>query len=141
MGDIGFRLMSVLAAYAVGWIVYMCAMVLTCYDGVLSLIFQPIMGAVITAVTVSAAVLVGLVFRLPCIGRLWNWRWAGVLAVGSLAMMLLGSRLGLSSTFTDPDTQDTFVGLNPTASILSYGLLIFCLANWPAPRALATRQP
>lgn len=43
------RIISVIIAWVLGWLVYMIAMVLTVYDGILSLMFQPIMGAIVTS--------------------------------------------------------------------------------------------
>ena len=38
------RLIAMVTAFGLGWIIYMIGMLLTVYDGVLSLIFQPVMG-------------------------------------------------------------------------------------------------
>lgn len=80
------RSIAALVAFAVGWVVYMVAMVLTVYDGCLSLVFQPFMAAICSGLFVGAALLVGLVFKLPVLGRWWrsSFLWAGAIAAGSL---------------------------------------------------------
>jgi hypothetical protein len=66
------RALAVLAAFAVGWVVYMVGMVLTVYDGLLSLIFQPIMAALWSGFVVLLSLLVGLVLRVGPVSRFWN---------------------------------------------------------------------
>jgi hypothetical protein len=132
--------MTTVAAFGVGWIVYMIQAAGCCFDGAPSMILQPIMGAAITAISVGVAVLGGCVLRLPWIRRLWSWHWATALAVGGVAVMLLGNGIGLSVSFTDPDTHETLNGLSPAAARISFGLLVFAVANWPAPRAAAAGQ-
>jgi hypothetical protein len=59
-------------AFVVGLSLYMIAMVLSVYDGVWSLIFQPIMGSVLTIIALIGLVVVGS----PLLGRRsWAW-WA-----------------------------------------------------------------
>jgi hypothetical protein len=75
--------MTIVAAWILGWIVYMIAMMMTVYNGLLSLIFQPIMGALTSTIFVGEALLVGLIFRIPVIGKAWTssrW-WDALLAV------------------------------------------------------------
>jgi hypothetical protein len=66
------RCAAILAAFIAGWGVYMIAMVITVYDGILSAIFQPFMAAFCSAVFVGLAVLAGLVLKGRPIARLWN---------------------------------------------------------------------
>ena len=42
------RLIAMVAAFGLGWIIYMIGMLVTAYDGVLSLIFQPVMGLIVS---------------------------------------------------------------------------------------------
>jgi hypothetical protein len=64
------RVLFVFTALCVGWIVHMIAMVLTVYDGLLSLLFQPLMAALWSTVFTAAALICGfLVFRIPLLGR------------------------------------------------------------------------
>ena len=120
-------------AWGAGWAVYMVAMLLWAYDGIASMILQPLAAAVVSACSVGAVLLVGLVLRVPLIGRFWNSRrdWATTLVMLCLAVMCLGSRIGLTATYADPETGRTFVALHPAAALATYFVLLFTLANWP----------
>jgi hypothetical protein len=122
----------IVAAWIIGWIVYMIAMMMTVYEGLLSFIFQPIIGAVASSIFVGAALLVGLVFRIPVIAKAWTssrW-WAALLAVGSILVLCLGSAVGLTAVYTT-ETGSSFTGLHPIAGLAASFLLIFSIANWP----------
>jgi hypothetical protein len=131
------RFIPIVAAWSLGWLVYMIAMVFTVYDGIMSVIFQPIMAALCSAVAVSVGLLVGLVFRIPPVGRLWrlSWFWAAALAGGSILVMCYGAQWGITEMFTDPETGHQSVGLRSSVAIVSYFVLIFSVANWPARRS------
>ncbi|MFZ9854921.1 MAG: hypothetical protein ACO3I0_07370 [Limisphaerales bacterium] len=136
------RLGVILAAWAIGWLVYMVAMAMTVYDGILSLIFQPIIAVFVSAACVGVALLVGLLFRIPTLGRLWcsNRLIAVGLALLSISVMLFGSSIGLTETFTDTETGRQFVGLHSAVGLSCYFLLIFAVANFPfqKPNALVS---
>jgi hypothetical protein len=95
------RFITIVAAWILGWIVYMIAMIVTVYDGLLSLIFQPIMAGLTSTAFVGAALLVGLVFRIPVVRKAWNSsRWCATLsAAGSTLVLCLGSALGFTAVF------------------------------------------
>jgi hypothetical protein len=121
------------AGWAVGWAVYMVAMAVAAYDGLLSLVFQPICGAVVSALAVGLAALLGLIFLLRCVGQLWRGypAVAWVAAGTCLSVMAFGSRLGLTYVYTDPESGRQFLGLHPIAALVSYLLLVFVVTNWP----------
>jgi hypothetical protein len=123
----------IFAAWVVGWVVYMVAMVLTVYDGPLSLIFQPIMAALVSGFCVGVSFVLGLVFKIPALGKLWNAsRWtATVLAFASVCLMLFGTALGLTQTFTDPESGAKIVGLHSGLAMASYWVLLFSIVNFP----------
>ena len=127
------RVITIIAAWALGWLVYMVAMVVTVYDGIMSMIFQPIIGAVITTMTVIGSLVVGLLFRVPPIGRAWRAAWfmAPLLVIGSILLMCFGTRWGLTEAFTNPETGQQGVGLSPRVGITSYLVMVFAVANWP----------
>ncbi len=113
--------------------VYMVAMIVTVYDGLLSMLFQPIIGGVVASLAVLGSLAVGLVFRIPAIGRAWRAVWfvAPALAVASVVLMCFGSRWGLTTTFTEPETGVKTTGLLPEVGITSYLVMVFVIANWP----------
>jgi len=127
------RALTIGAAFAIAWIVYMVAMVLTVYDGLLSLIFQPIMAVFCSAFVVGVAVAFGQLLRLPLLSRWWNatGAWALVLILGSLFLLCFGYHIGLVETYTDPETGCSFQALHSGVALGSYFALIFAIANWP----------
>ena len=127
------RFIAIIAGWVLGWIVYMVAMVVTVYDGIISMILQPIMGAVITTLVVVGSLIVGLIFRVPPIGRAWRAAWflAPALVVGSIILMCFGARWGLTQTFTNPETGHQTVGLRTGIGITSFLVMVFAVTNWP----------
>jgi hypothetical protein len=135
------RALAVVAAFAVGWVVYMVAMMLTVYDGLLSLIFQPIMGALWSGFVVVLSLLVGLVLRVDPISRAWNGsrRWAVLIIAVSLSVLIFGYFLGLTYVGINPETEAEVEMLHPTAAMICYFSLLFAIANWPVRRASGPR--
>lgn len=129
------RLLAIATAFGVGWLVYMIG-VLTEYDGVLSLLFQPIMAVFFSGLTVLLALLVGLVLRLPPLARLWNASafWAFAVAGASQFFLICGYSLGLTDVGTHPETKQQFVMLHPAVAVGGYFFLVFSIANWPIRR-------
>jgi hypothetical protein len=127
------RALAILIALAVGWIVYMIAMMMTVYDGLLSMIFQPIIAVICSSLTVGISLLIGLVFKIPVFGRWWRATPipAALLVIVSLVILCFGSTLGLRHTFKHPEPQQPIEGLRPDAAMGSYFALLFGIANWP----------
>lgn len=102
-------------------------------DGALSLIFQPIMAAIRSGITVGLSLLVGLLIRIPMFGRWWNhsWKPAFLLAFGCLVLLVLGSSFGLAFAAMHPETRNEIVMLHPSAALIGYSGLVFAIANWP----------
>lgn len=131
------RAVLVLVAFGVGWVVYMVGMILTVYDGLLSLMLQPILAALCSGLTVVLSLLVGLLLRLGPISRLWNGspRWATTIAAASLFVLTFGYSLGLTYVGTNPETQRQVVVLHPAAALAGYFSLLFSIANWPVQKS------
>jgi len=123
-------------AFAVGWLVYMIGMLTTTYDGLLSLIFQPIMAVFWSGLFVVLALLVGLVLRLPPLARIWNASpfWAFAVAGASQFSLIFGYSLGLTDVGTHPETKQQFAMLHPAVAVGGYFFLVFSIANWPIRR-------
>ena len=137
------RALSIVAAFAVGWIIYMIGMVLAVNDGLLSLIFQPIMAALWSGLVVLLSLLVGLVLRVGPISRFWNGsrRWAALIASASLFILMFGYFLGLTHVGIHPEPDQEVVMLHPTAAMVSYFLLVFSITNWPVRRSELRGKP
>lgn len=134
------RSIAIISAWGLGWLVYMVAMIITVYDGITSMIVQPIIGAIITTLAVGGSLIVGLLFRVPLIGRAWRAAWflSPALAIGSIILMCFGASWGLTQSFTDPETGQQTVGLRSNVAISSFVVMVFAVANWPARK---TMQP
>lgn len=137
------RASAVFVAFCIGWLVYMVAMVLTVYDGLLSLIFQPILAALWSGFVVGLSLLVGLLLRLRPVSRVWNGsrRWAALIAITSVFILVFGYFVGITYIGVDPDTQQEIKILHPAAALGGYFFLLFSIANWPIRKAEVHGQP
>ena len=133
----------IVAAFCLGWLVYMIAMVLTVYDGLPSLILQPFMAALVSGIFVSLAVLFGLLLRIPPLWRWWRQTplWAGLVAAASLFVLSFGYFIGLTYVGTNPETGTEVVTLHPAAVIGGYFGSIFAVTNWPTRGKRRARPP
>jgi len=130
------RLIAMVTAFGLGWIIYMIGMLLTVYDGVLSLIFQPVTGLIVSGVCVAAALVAGLVLRIPLLRRWWSATslWAGLVAGASLFLLAFGYSPGLTYVGTNPKTGVSIVMLHPGVALGGYFSFLFAVANWPRVR-------
>ena len=127
------RLLTIGLAFAAGWMVYMVAMLRSTYDGLPSLLLQPVMAALASGLFVGAALVSGLALKLPVLRAGWNSSaiWAVLIGLAALATLLFGSSLGWTSLATHPDTGEPIRGLHPAAALAGYFSLIFAIVNWP----------
>jgi hypothetical protein len=137
------RMIAVAAALTLGWIIYMIGMVLTVYDGILSLIFQPFVAALVSGVCVAVALVLGLVLRIPVLSRWWTATslWAALIAATSLFVLAFGYFIGLTYVGTNPETGSEIVTLHPAAAMGGYFSLLFAVANWPTRRTRHLNPP
>ena len=132
------RGIAAFAAFCVGWVVYMVAMMVTTYDGVFSLIMQPFVAVLVSLTFVAAAFLAGLLMKALGLAKSWSRRpgWAALLAGLSLGIMLFGTAIGVTAVGIDPETGRSLKMLHPAAAVGSYFTLIFAVTNWPIQRQL-----
>lgn len=120
--------------FVVGWLIYMVAMALTVYDGVLSLIFQPIIATLFSGFFVAASFCLGLALRLPKVRDVWSsvgW-WAMLISATAIVAMLFHPQLGLQTEVVDPETKATIKTMSPSAAALCYFFAIFPIVNLPS---------
>jgi hypothetical protein len=112
--------------------------VVTVYDGVPSLIFQPIIAAFFSGFFVIAALVSGLVLRVPKIKEAWSSAGAWVLLVTGTALlvMIFSGPLGLQTEFVDPETMDRIKSMSPAAFFVCYFLAVFPVVNFPGSEKL-----
>jgi hypothetical protein len=134
------RVVAAGVAWAVGASLYVAAAYAWSGEP-LSLLFQPFLGAGVAAVLVAVALaLGGLAGRVRPLRRVWRDHpaIAATLAVGCLALLFLGSSVGITFEYVDPETNARFTALHPAAGLGAYAGLILALANWPPVRRAPT---
>jgi hypothetical protein len=120
-------------AFLTGLAIYMVAMLMTVYDGILSLLFQPIMGSILTVI----AMLVLCVIGSPLlVGRLWKkWRelwWISVAIAGAgFVCLVLSWMPGIRVKVWDPEMSAWIDSFEPTLSIGGWLAMIFGVAFCP----------
>jgi hypothetical protein len=121
------------ASWVVGAVVYLVAALAWNYDGAASLVVTSMCAAVVSAVAVGVALLVGLVLRPTPVGHLWrsSEAWAVAAVVASLLLLCGGSAVGLTTEYIHPDTGERFEALHPAAALGGYFLLVTSVALWP----------
>lgn len=123
-----------LMAFFAGWAVYMLAIVMTVYDGLMSIVFQPIVGAIFSLVGVVAMGLLGLPLYWGPL-RSWWWTRGAWLSVFILAASIVA--LGLSwhpslrIMVRHPELATDIASFHPTLAIGGWLGLLFCLAHTP----------
>jgi len=130
-----FRALAILAALCLGWLLYMVAWIMMPYAGFEALILQPFVAAIISVLFVGTACVLGLLLWIPFLRRIWTWCFlpAFCLLIGSLLLLALGSLMGITTTYTDPETGLQFEGLHWLAGLAGYSSALFAVANWPCP--------
>jgi len=129
---------KIIAAWIVGWLVYMAAMAVTVYDGLLSLICQPFVGVLFATIAVLVSGVASLVFLIPRIWDGWCQAWflAPGLIVASILLFCFGPQWGLGQEFPHPETGDPVIVLNPDVAIGGYLAIVFAVLNWPETKSL-----
>ena len=133
----------VLAAWFVGGIIYMFfAMEVVADAGFIAIPFQLIMGAVFSIIFVGAAALVGFLLRIPPLARFWYSSSSPSVVVLACAVFIIffGRSLGLTTTFTDPETSRTYQTLHPAAAFGSILAAIFATLHF-SPRKVLHDTP
>jgi hypothetical protein len=127
------RATPIVCAWLLGCLIYLGSGVV---DGAPSLVVQPMIAAIVSAVTVGLVCLVGYFIRITPLGKTWdsNRLWAGLLIVASLGILMLGSAFGLTVERTVSETHEQFKELHPAAAIAGYLVLLYSVANWPTRR-------
>lgn len=138
---------QIIAALIVGVCYYMLAMVMTVYDGLPSLIFQPILGTIITLVAIAVLLVMGLPIRL--LSRLHQWwqeHWWFVFVLGTVAfgMMCTSWFPQLRIQMTDPDLGTPVDSFHPVLGLGGWMLTLFSVLHfypplsWSRPRQRET---
>ena len=130
-------------AFAVAWLYYMLAMMMTTYDGVLSMIFQPIMGVIFAAIAVAICFIIGLPIRLArSVRELWRRVWWLPLFLGAVGFVLMIMSWVLRVTVRDPATDMDVQTFQPAMALGGWLLSVFAALHFwfPLPKFLRRGQ-
>ena len=130
-------------AFTAGWFYYMVAMVLTVYDGGMSLIFQPVVGALFSAAAVLLCLIVGLPIRFASrVHAYWRRAWwlPFVLGVIGFALMAVSWLPRFRQTVYDPVVEREVQTFQPSLVLSGYLLSVFAALHCWLPVARYLRR-
>ena len=133
-------------AFAVAWLYYMLAMLMTTYDGILSMIFQPVMGAIFAAIAVALCFVLGLPIRFIRSAReFWRRLWWLPLFLGAVGFVLMVTSWlpPFRQTVHDYATDMQIQTFQPAMALMGWLLSVFAALHFwfPLPRFLRRVQP
>ena len=121
-------------AFVLGLAIYMIAMVMTVYDGVASMIFQPIVGSILTALALLALCAGGGPLLITAVWR--RWRRVGWLAlfitVAGIVALFASWHPSLRVQVTDPETRMLRDSFHPALAVAGWLAAMFGVAFCPA---------
>jgi len=127
---------QIITALIVGVCYYMLAVAMTVYDGLLSLIFQPIMGAIFTVIACAALLVLGLPIRLSKrIHVWWKAHWWIPFLLGTVAFVMMGMSWmpQFRVQVLDPDLQIQVDSFHPILAIGGWLLTLFAVLHFYPP--------
>ena len=131
---IGTTLLRIILAWITGVSIYMLAMVLTVYDGILSLLFQPLVAAVFSLAFLIVVMFTSLLLKIPLFQRIWRKRIAvasSVLVAGIFLLVCSIVCIEVMVRSVDQQIVERFGRLG-TATVTAGTLLVmFAIVNWP----------
>ena len=127
---------QVFAALIVGVLYYMLAVILTIYDGILSLILQPIAGAFFSGLAIAFLLVLGLPIRLSKKLHAW-WRvhwWIAPALLGLATLMIVASWLPLlRAQYIDPEWGTQEESFNQFLAPVGWLLTLFAILHFYLP--------
>jgi len=129
-------ILQILAAFLVGVGYYMLAMGMTVYDGMISLILQPIMGGMFAIIAIIILLVVGLPIRLMKKVNLWwkhHWWLSFILGAVAFVMMYASWMPQFRIKVLDPDSGSQVDSFHPLISISGWMLTIFSVLYFYPP--------
>ncbi len=108
------RFLVIVVAFALGWLFYMVTVVRNGSEP-LEFLFAPFIGLMCSALTLGLSLLLGLLFKIPVLGRWWK----------RIPTAALISLLAILAIVTCSATLETHTGGT------AYLILVFTVANWP----------
>lgn len=133
---------QMIAALLIGMGYYMLAMVMTVYDGVLSLIFQPIVGFIITTIAIFSLLVIGLPIRfIRPINRWWRAHWWLTIGLAGTAFVMMCAAWLPMFRVQDlhPERNVMINSPNPILGLGGWLLTLFCVLHFYPPFFLLGR--
>jgi len=112
---------------------YMVAVVMTVYDGLLSVLFQPVVGLILTAIACASLLVVASPLLIPAAWKVWRRAWPLplLIAIGGVVAMLLSWHPALRVQVWDPDNQIWFESFQPALAIGGWVGMLFGILWMP----------
>jgi hypothetical protein len=120
-------------AFLLGLGIYMIAMMMTTYDGCLSLILQPLMGTLLTGLALAILCILGSPLLLRQVWERWR-RLGGIpiaLTVAGIASFAVSWHPSLREKVLNPDTQTWVDSFHPALGIGGWLAAMFGVAFCP----------
>jgi hypothetical protein len=127
---------QIMLALVIGVCYYMLAVAMTVYDGLLSMIFQPIMGAIFSGIAISLLLIVGLPIRLSKkINNWWRKHWWISFVIGTVAfiMMCVSWLPYLRVKVMDPELDMMVDSFHPVLAIGGWLMTLFAVLHFYPP--------
>jgi len=127
---------QIIAAFIVGLCYYMLAMVMTAYDGFISLILQPIMGTIVTLLAIIILLGAGLPIRLlKQVNQWWRLHWWISFILGALAFAMMGASWlpCFRIRVFDPEIMLPVESFHPVLAIGGWLLTLFAVLHFYPP--------
>ena len=123
---------------------YMRARAMTVYDGILSMMLQPIVGTILTLIAIAVMSLVGLPIRLMRpLNDWWRKHWWIVFVIGTVAfLMMYASWMPQFRTkVLDPETRMEVGSFHPVLAVGGWLLTIFAILHFYPPLSWLRSKP
>jgi hypothetical protein len=109
--------------------IYMIGMMITTYDGVLSLLLQFIVGSTITIISIGIIGALFLPLIFPVVWNYWKKMWflPSFLTIVAIMLFYLSWMPQYRITVTDPDTNSLKQSFQPTMAVIGWFIMIFSI--------------
>ena len=116
-----------------GVVAYMIAMAMTVYDGAVSMIFQPIIGTMLTGIMCIVLILIASPLFITRVWNLWRRVWLVplLLAVAGVISMFVSWYPSVRVQVWDPELQLQVESFEPTLAIGGWVAMLFGLLWLP----------
>lgn len=130
---------QIIAAVVVGACYYMLAVAMTVYDGLLSMILQPIIGVLVSLVAVFFLLILGLPIRLNRIVNKWwkaHWWLSFIIGTAAFVMMVISWLPMFRVPVMDSEMNMMVESFHPVLAITGWLLTLFAVLHFypPLPR-------